>query len=89
MFREREGRAGETVQPRWPVMLILSALIHLCGASLILLVPNTIPSRGVDGDVYEVNLVDLPRKLGAPAPAPKSEELRSPQPTCSKGRSAS
>ena len=41
-------------------MVLVSFVFHLAVFSTILFVPDTFPTRSVDGVVYEVNLVELP-----------------------------
>ncbi|HUU81514.1 MAG TPA: TonB family protein [Acidobacteriota bacterium] len=49
--------AGE---PNWSKMLLMSLLFHLAIFSIILFVPEAIPTRRITGTVYEVNLVEMP-----------------------------
>ena len=41
-------------------MLILSLIFHLVIFSVILFVPESIPTRRINGPIYEVNLVEMP-----------------------------
>jgi len=51
------NNAGE---PKWSKMLLMSLLFHLAIFSIILFVPEAIPTRRITGTVYEVNLVEMP-----------------------------
>jgi len=66
------GRAARAMQPNWPSMLLISALLHVCAFAVLLLVPDAMPTRDIKGTVYEVSLVDLPNRLGSPDKAPKA-----------------
>jgi colicin import membrane protein len=50
------------MEPKWNTMLILSLFFHLMVFSLILFVPESLPTRRIKGAVYEVNLVELPSR---------------------------
>jgi colicin import membrane protein len=45
---------------KWRPMLVLSVLLHISIFFVILLVPESIPTRRVEGVVYEVKLVEMP-----------------------------
>jgi colicin import membrane protein len=49
-----------SLESKWGSMLFLSALVHLALFSIIFLVPESIPTRTLEGVIYEVNLVELP-----------------------------
>jgi colicin import membrane protein len=51
------NNAGE---PKWSKMLLMSLVLHLAIFSIILFVPEAIPTRRITGTVYEVNLVEMP-----------------------------
>jgi len=53
------------VEPKWRTMLTISLVLHLAAFSLILFVPENIPTRRIRGTVYEVNLVQLPTRTPA------------------------
>lgn len=46
---------------RWSPMMALSVVFHLVVFIVIILVPESIPTRSFKGVVYEVNLVEMPR----------------------------
>lgn len=49
--------------PRWSRVIILSLLFHIVIFSVILFVPDSIPTRRISGaTIYEVNLVEMPGK---------------------------
>ncbi|MBL6978352.1 MAG: TonB C-terminal domain-containing protein [Desulfobacteraceae bacterium] len=53
----------ELEEPRWSRVIILSLLFHIITFSVILFVPDSIPTRRISGAaVYEVNLVEMPGK---------------------------
>jgi len=53
----------ELAEPRWARVIILSLLFHLIIFSVILFVPDSIPTRRISGaTIYEVNLVEMPGK---------------------------
>ncbi len=53
----------ELEEPRWSRVIILSLLFHIAIFSVILFVPDSIPTRRISGAaVYEVNLVEMPGK---------------------------
>jgi len=53
----------ELEEPRWSRVIILSLLFHIIIFSVILFVPDSIPTRRISGAaVYEVNLVEMPGK---------------------------
>jgi colicin import membrane protein len=65
--REREKDRTEI---KWGSMVVLSALFHVAVFCTILFVPESLPTtRPYAGVVYEVDLVELPSKASAPAPA--------------------
>ena len=45
---------------KWSPMVGISIVFHLVIFSMILFVPESVPSRPIEGVVYEVNLVELP-----------------------------
>lgn len=47
---------------KWRPMLVLSILLHLSIFFVILLVPESIPTRRLEGVVYKVNLVEMPAR---------------------------
>ena len=53
--------ANNPMEPKWGKMLSFSLVFHLAAFSLILFVPDQIPTRRIRGPVYEVNLVELPK----------------------------
>jgi len=63
------------MQPNWKKMFLLSFLIHLGVFSLIFFVPETAPTRSLKGVIYEVNLVELPKKAGAGVGRPKAKTV--------------
>jgi len=55
--------SNELEEPRWSRVVILSLLFHLIIFSIILFVPDAIPTRRISGaTIYEVNLVEMPGK---------------------------
>ena len=55
-----EQRLNSVSEPKWSKMLILSLVFHLVAFSLILFVPDQMPTRSIRGPVYQVDLVELP-----------------------------
>ncbi len=56
-----ENNSNNLMEPKWGKMLAFSLFIHLAAFSIILFVPEQIPTRRIKGTVYEVNLVEMPR----------------------------
>jgi colicin import membrane protein len=61
-----EGFRGEPsshklFETKWHNMLILSTAFHLAIFSMLLFVPDPMPTRSIQGPIYEVNLVEMPR----------------------------
>lgn len=54
--------SNDVGQMKWSPMLVLSILLHLSIFFVILFVPESIPTRRVEGVVYEVNLVEMPSR---------------------------
>ena len=55
--------SDESVEPKWSRVVILSLLFHAVIFSVILFVPDSIPTRRISGaTIYEVNLVEMPGK---------------------------
>jgi len=55
--------SDELEEPRWSRVVILSLLFHVVIFSVILFVPDSIPTRRISGaTIYEVNLVEMPGK---------------------------
>ena len=50
------------MEPDWKKMLVLSFLIHIGVFSLVFFIPEAAPTRPLKGVIYEVNLVELPKK---------------------------
>jgi colicin import membrane protein len=48
------------MEPKWSRMLVLSGVFHVVLFSLILFVPESIPTRKIGSTVYEVDLVAAP-----------------------------
>ena len=60
---------------RWSKGIVLSVLFHLLIFSLILFVPNSIPTRKISGaTIYEVNLVEMPTRSRTVAPRASVEK---------------
>ncbi len=55
-----ESNSDELMEPTWRKMLILSAAFHLVIFSVILFVPEHMPTRRIGGAIYEVDLVEMP-----------------------------
>jgi len=54
--------ASDTLmQAKWGKMFMVSLVLHLIVFSSILFIPENIGTRKIQGTVYEVNLVDLPK----------------------------
>jgi len=74
----------ELEEPRWSRVIILSLLFHIIIFSVILFVPDSIPTRRISGAaVYEVNLVEMPGKSRS-IPAKSSNSKMSRKVTSSK-----
>jgi len=54
--------SNDVGEMKWSPMLVLSILLHLSIFFVILFVPESVPSRRVEGVVYEVNLVEMPAR---------------------------
>ena len=50
------------MEPGWGKMFLVALLFHLTVFSILLFVPDSMPSRTIEGEVYEVNLVELPAR---------------------------
>ena len=57
-----EPAPNKLMEHKWHTMLTLSLFLHVVVFSLILFIPESIPTRRIKGTVYEVNLVELPTK---------------------------
>lgn len=60
-----EYNSHSMMGPQWGKMVGLSVFFHLAIFSIILFVPQDIPTRRIGGAIYEVNLVEMPR--GSPS----------------------
>jgi len=56
---------NELMETKWSPMLVLSVLFHLGIFSVFLFVPDSLPSRSIEGIIYEVNLVNMPAGGGS------------------------
>ncbi|MBC8420293.1 MAG: cell envelope integrity protein TolA [Desulfobacterales bacterium] len=79
-------RSNEIMEQRWARVIILSLLFHFVIFSLILFVPDSIPTRRISGaTIYEVNLVEMPKKSRSTpleaSDSKKSKEIASSQPS--------
>lgn len=63
------------MQPSWKKMFLLSFLIHVGVFSLFFFVPETAPTRSLKGVIYEVNLVELPKKTSRGGGAAKGKAV--------------
>ena len=62
--------------PRWSRVIILSLLFHLIIFSVILFVPDSIPTRRISGaTIYEVNLVEMPGKSRSIPPKSSNSKM--------------
>ena len=50
-----------SMETKWGKMLAISLVLHLAVFSMVLFVPEAATNRRIQGTVYEVNLVELPR----------------------------
>jgi colicin import membrane protein len=58
----------DSMEMRWRPMLVLSVGFHLAVFSMMLFIPDSLPSRrSFDGTVYEVSLVEMPGRERAAA----------------------
>lgn len=55
----------ELMETKWSPMLVLSIVFHLAIFSVFLFVPESLPSRAIEGVIYEVNLVEMPAGEGS------------------------
>lgn len=60
-----EYNPNNMIEPKWGKMLVISFFFHLVTFSIILFVPQDIPTRKIGTAIYEVNLVEMPK--GGPA----------------------
>jgi len=66
----------ELEEPRWSKVIILSLLFHLIIFSVILFVPDSIPTRRISSaTVYEVNLVEMPGKSRSIPPKSSNSKM--------------
>ena len=56
-------------------MVVLSFLFHMALFSVILFIPESLPTRKIEGKVYQVNLVDMPAGGGRRDVAKKSSSV--------------
>lgn len=56
----RKDHSNSVVEMGWRPMLVLSVLFHLAIFSVVLFVPEAMPTRRFEGVVYSVNLVEMP-----------------------------
>jgi len=64
-----EYNPNNMTEPKWGKMLIISLFFHLAIFSIILFVPQDLPTRRIGTAIYEVNLVEMPKGRRAPAGA--------------------
>ena len=57
-----ESNFNREMEPKWSRMFVLSGVFHAALFSLILLVPESIPTRRMGATVYEVDLVADPTR---------------------------
>jgi colicin import membrane protein len=50
----------ESMDPKWGKMFVLAILFHVTVFCLLLFVPDSMPTRRIPGEIYEVNLVEMP-----------------------------
>jgi colicin import membrane protein len=63
-------------EPRWPRGIILSLLFHIVIFSVILFVPDSIPTRRISSAaIYEVNLVEMPGKSRSIPPKTSNSKM--------------
>ena len=55
-----EPNSDHLMEPTWRKMLTISVAFHLVVFSVILFVPEHMPTRRIGGAIYEVNLVEMP-----------------------------
>ncbi len=68
--------SNELEEPRWSRVVILSLLFHLIIFSVILFVPDAIPTRRISGaTIYEVNLVEMPGKSRSIPPKSSNSKM--------------
>ena len=76
--------SDELEEPRWSRVVILSLLFHLIIFSVILFVPDSIPTRRISGaTIYEANLEEMPGKSSS-IPSKRSNAKTSRKVTSSK-----
>ncbi len=56
-----EYNPNNMMEPKWGKMLVISFFFHLAIFSIILFVPQDIPTRRIGTAIYEVNLVEMPK----------------------------
>lgn len=54
------GTQGQIEGQRWGIMLAASIILHLSVFSSVIFLPGLVPSRDIDGIIYEVDLVTMP-----------------------------
>ena len=60
MNRAMVRDSNNLMEMRWSPMVVVSVLFHLAIFSVVLFVPEAMPTRPFRGVVYEVNLVEMP-----------------------------
>ena len=70
-----EPNSDHLMEPTWRKMLTISVAFHLVVFSVILFVPEHMPTRRIGGAIYEVNLVEMP--TGGPLKADTSVKAKS------------
>jgi colicin import membrane protein len=77
--RETKQGSNSLMEIKWSPMVVLSVVLHLAIFSIVLFVPEAMPTRRFEGVVYSVNLVEMPPKVNV-----KRKGNRSP--TVKKGK---
>ena len=74
-----EYSSNKLTEPKWSKMLILSAVFHVAVFSIILFAPQHMPTRSIEGVIYEVDLVEMPKvKASTPQGATKKKAVKRP-----------
>ena len=80
---------GDRDRKRWTSGVIISLLFHVLLFSLVLFVPDSMPTRRIGGmPVYEVNLVEMPTQKRSETASKASVETSGPEVSSSKASPA-
>jgi len=77
-----EYSSNQLAEPKWSKMLILSVVFHVAVFSIILFAPQHLPTRSIEGVIYEVELVEIPKVTAStPQGATKKKAVKRRSPS--------